>query len=103
MKISRLRENKNIEESIEKTKKETNHTTIKGIRNFFKLEKENKTSKLNKDIRNLFEQEEEEVYYKPVRCDHFWSDNHIESNGDRNKTVSVKKISIKLDHRPKIS
>ena len=38
-----------------------------------------------RDIRNLFENEEED-YYKPVQVGNFWSNNYIEygSNDDRN-------------------
>ena len=69
-------------------------TTIKDIRNLFRLEKENKAIKdiILRDIRNLFGNEEEEIYCKPVRISNFWSNNYIEyeSNGDKNKTLSVK-------------
>ena len=43
-----------------------------------------------RDMRKLFEKEED--YYKPVRVDNFYSNNYIEceSNGDRNKTLSIK-------------
>ena len=53
-------------------KKKTIDTTIKGVRNLFRLEKENEEIKdtILKDIRNLFEQEEES-YYKPVRVSNF--------------------------------
>ena len=39
-----------------------------------------------RDIKNLFEHEEEENYYKPVRVSNFWSNNYIEyeSKCDRN-------------------
>ena len=54
--------------------------------------KENKAIKdrLIRDIRNLFEHEEED-YYKPVRICNFWSNDYIESesNDDRNKTLSI--------------
>ena len=52
-----------------------------------------------RDIRNLFENEEEN-YYKPVRVSIFSSNNYIEyeSKGDRNKTLSAENIFIKLDH-----
>ena len=45
------------------------------------------------DIRNLFENEEEEKYCKPVKVSNFWSNNYIEyeGNDDRNKTLSVEK------------
>ena len=69
-----------------KLKKELNYTAIK--------EKETKTIKdrILRDIKNLFEWEEEkENYNKPIRLNNFWSNNYIEyeSNGDRNKTLSV--------------
>ena len=54
-----------------------------------------------RDIKNLFENEEEEHYYKPVRVCNFWSNSYIEyeSNGDRNKKhYQWKNILIKLDH-----
>ena len=42
------------------------------------------------DIKNLFEQEEED-YYKPVRLGDFYRNNYIvyESNGYRNKALSI--------------
>ena len=42
-------------------------------------------------MKNLSEREEEKNYYKPVRVSNFWSNNYIEyeSNGDRNKALSV--------------
>ena len=42
------------------------------------------------DIKNLFEQEED--YYKPVKIGNSYNSNYIEygSNGDRNKTLSIK-------------
>ena len=44
-----------------------------------------------RDITNLFEHEEEEGYYKLVGVGNFWNNNYIEyeSNGDRNKTLSI--------------
>ena len=68
---------------------ETNDITIKDIRNVFRPKKESKAIK-NRVFRNLFVHEDEN-YYKPVRTDHFWSNNHIEyeSNGDKSKTVSI--------------
>ena len=50
-----------------------------------------------KDIRNITNHEEE-CYYKPVRVGIFWSNNYIEyeSNGDRNKTLSVRKYINKI-------
>ena len=45
----------------------------------FQIKKENKTIKNRKirDIRNLFEHEEDD-YYKPVRVVNLWSNNYIE-------------------------
>ena len=44
----------------------------------------------DKDIRKIIKSEED--YYKPVRVGNFWNNNYIkyESNGDKNKTLSVK-------------
>ena len=92
-------------------KKEIIDTTIKDIRNLFRLKKENKGIKdrrgirnvfrleknkaiqdrILRDLRNLFENEEEENYYKPVRLSNVWSNNYIEyeSNGDKNKALLV--------------
>ena len=46
---------------------------------------------MHRDIKDLFEYEEEENYYKPLRVSNFWSNNYIEykSSRDRNKTLSV--------------
>ena len=42
-----------------------------------------------RNIKNLFEHEEEESYYKLVRVSNFWSNNYMEheSNDDRNKKL----------------
>ena len=98
MKFSRLEKNKKIEDNIIKDvrdpfrlKKEIDDTTIKDIINLFSLKKENeviKEDRVKRDIRNLFEHEEED-YYKPVRAGNFWSKSFIEydeSNDDRNKS-----------------
>ena len=54
-------------------KKEIDDTAIKNIRKLFRLKKENKAIKYRilRDIRNPFEHEEEENYYKPVRAGNF--------------------------------
>ena len=62
---------------MEKLKKETIDTTSKGIRNLFRLEKENEEIKgrifeVLRNITNLFDHEEEENYYKPVKVSFFW-------------------------------
>ena len=52
--------------------------------------------KILRDIRNIFEHEEE-VYYKPVRAGNFWSNNYTEykTKGNR-KTLPVKKYLNKI-------
>ena len=64
---------------------------IENVRNPFQLEKENKAIgvKIIKDIKKLFQQEED--YYKPARACKFWNNNYIEyeSNGDSNKNLSI--------------
>ena len=82
-------------------KKELYYTAIEDIRNFFRQEKETKASRdrIRRDIKNLFEHEEEEKnYYKLVRVSYFWSDNYIEyeSNGDTNKTMLVEEYLNKI-------
>ena len=71
-----LEEEENIEDKI-----------TKNIRNLLQLKKENEVIK---DIRNLFERKEED-YYKPVRVGNSRNNNYIEceSNGGRNKTLSI--------------
>ena len=57
-----------------------------------KIKKENEAIKnrIIKDIKNLFEQKTVDSY-KPVRADNFWSRKYFEyeSNGDRNKKISL--------------
>ena len=61
--------------------------------NLLKLKKENKAIKDRtiRDIKTLFEQQEEDRY-KPVRVSNFWNNNYIEyeRSGDKNKNLSVK-------------
>ena len=74
--------------------------TIKDIRNLYSKERENNGIKdrILIDTKNLFKYEEEENYYKPARVIKFWSNNHIEyeSNGERNKTLSVEEYLNKI-------
>ena len=46
-----------------------------------------------RDIRLLFEQQEENDYYKPKRASNFWNNNYIEYeiNGDKNRNLSLDK------------
>ena len=51
---------------------------IKDIRNLFRLKRDIKgiNDMVLRNIKNLFEYEkEEEIYYKPVRVNNFWSTN----------------------------
>ena len=80
-------------------KKEIDETTIIAVRNIFRLKKENEAIKerIIKDIRNLFEYEEDS-YYKPLTAANFCSNNYTEceSNGDTSKTLSVKEYLTKI-------
>ena len=65
---------------------------------------ENNTKQSNtiiRDIKNLFEQDED--YYKSLRISNFYSNNDIEyeNNGDRNKTLSIKKYLDEIKLYPK--
>ena len=66
--------------------KQSEFKISKNIRNLFGLNKENEAmrNKIIKNINILFEQEKD--YYKPLRVFHI----EYESNGDRNKTRSIK-------------
>ena len=79
-------------------KKELNYTAIKYIRYLFRREKQTKAIKdrILRDIKNLFEYEEEENYYKPVRVSNFGSNNYIEYESNGNKTLSVEKYLNKI-------
>ena len=72
----------------------------KELRNRFRMKKENGSIKdrVIRDIRKLFEYEED--YYKPVRVNNFQSNNYVEyeTNDDRNKNHQLRNILIKLDH-----
>ena len=76
---------KNIKNLL-RLKKELNYPAIKDLRNLFRLEKETKAIKTRilRGIKNPFDHEEEESYYKAVRASNFQS----KKNGDRNKTLS---------------
>ena len=73
---------------------------IKDIRNLLRLKRETKAIKdrMLRDIKNLFEHEEEENYYKPVRVSNRWNNSYTdyESNNNRNKTFSVEKYLNKI-------
>ena len=71
-----------------KVKKPSEDNIMKNARNLFKPKKVEGIT--IRDFKNLFEQEED--YYKAVKVVNFCSNNYIEyqSNGDGNKTLSVK-------------
>ena len=48
------------------------------IRNVFRLERKTIKDIIPRNIRNLFQNEEGENYYKLARVTHFWSNNYIE-------------------------
>ena len=52
-----------------------------------------------RDIRTLFEQQEEETCYRPKRVNNSWSNNCIEyeSNGGKNRTLSLDKYLNKIN------
>ena len=54
--------------------------------------------KIFRDIKTLFEQEED--YYKLVRVAIFWNNNYIEyeGNGNRNKYLSINEYLDKIKH-----
>ena len=80
--------------------KELNYIAIKDLRNLFRLEKETKAinDRIRRDIKHLFKHKEEESYDKPVWVSNICSKNYIEyeSNGDRNKTLSIKEYLNKI-------
>ena len=87
---------------LSKPKKENTKTIwrkhFKSVRNLFKPKKWNEliNDKIIRDIRTLFEQESD--YYKLMKVGSSWIKNFIEyeSNGDRNKNLSVKKCFNKI-------
>ena len=70
----------------------TRDDPIKDIRYLFKQKKEDNSikEKTLRDIRTLFEPEED--YYEPIQICNAFDDNYIEyeSNGDKDKTLSIK-------------
>ena len=60
--------------------KKLHYTAINNIRNLFRNEKDSNAikDKILRGIQNLFEHEEKENYYKPVRVSNFWSNSYIE-------------------------
>ena len=52
-----------------------------------------------KDIRTLVEQEDDDDHFNPKRGSNFWNNNYIEyeSNGDRNKNLSLDEYLNKIE------
>ena len=77
----------------EKIRKQSENNKIKDFRNLFRVLKVSEAikDKIMRDIRTLFEEEEEENYYKPVRIGTFYGNKYIEheSNCDKDKTPSM--------------
>ena len=70
------------------------------IKDLYSLEKKKDINdKVLRDMKTLFDSAEED-YYKPIRTDNGFSSNYIqyESTGDKDKTLPLKNILIKLDH-----
>ena len=89
----------NIIEDIKnlfRLKKQVNYTAIKDIVDLFRRGKETKAIKdrILGGFKNIFEHEEEN-YYKLVRVNNFWSNNHIEYES-KNKTPSVEEYINKV-------
>ena len=75
---------------------------IQSIKNLFKIKNENKAIqyRIIRDIRTLFEKQEETDFYKRIRAGNFWNKNSVkyQSSGDTNKNLSMKKYLYKLNH-----
>ena len=78
-----------------KIKKQSEDNIITDVRKLI-LEKETIKERIIRDIKILLEQEED--YYKSIRVDNFCGNNYTEfdSNGDRNKTLSIKEYLDKF-------
>ena len=82
-------------------KKVLNDSASNDIRSLFRLKKEINgiKNRILRDIKYLFQNEEEEKnYYRPVKVSNFWSNNYIEykCNGNKNKTLSVEEYLNKI-------
>ena len=77
-----------------KTQKQSEGNIINSIRNLFILKTRKKESK---DIKTLFEQEDDN-YYKLKKVTNFWNYNYTEyeSNGDSNKNLSLEEYLDKI-------
>ena len=73
-------------------RKEIDKSSIEDITNLFRLKKENETikNKMIRDIKTLFEGEDN--YHKSRRVGNFWNNNYIEyeNNDEKTKNLSMK-------------
>ena len=78
--------------NIFRRRKEIDNSTIKDITK----KKENETIKdrIIRDIKSLFEQEND--YYKPIRVGNLWNDSFIEYESNSDKKNQYKNILMKL-------
>ena len=78
--------------NIFRLRKEIDNSAIKGITK----KKENETIKdrIIRDIKSLFEQENN--YYKPIRVGNLWNDSFIEYESNSDKKNQYKNILMKL-------
>ena len=61
-----------------------------------KIKDKLKTIKITRDIRTLFEQEEDD-YYKPKRVSNFWNNNYIEHESNvKNNNLSLDEYLNKI-------
>ena len=70
----------------------------KEIREKKELDEKLIKDRIIRDIRTLFEQQQED-YYKPKKVNNFWNNNYIEyeSNGDKNRNLSLDKYLNKIE------
>ena len=85
-------------ETKEKIQQQYEDNIIKNIRNHFRPKEENEAikEKINRDIKNIFEKEEDN--YNPIRVGNPYSIRYIEyqTNVDGNKTPSIEEYLIKI-------
>ena len=86
--------NKNVSKLCMEVERNNQKKAIQSIRNLLQVKNENKVIqyRIIRDIRTLFEQEEENDFYKRIRAGSFWNKNSVKCQriGDRNKNISVK-------------
>ena len=80
-----------------KIQKQSEENMIKSIKKLFKLKKENEAIKdgIIRYISTLFKQEDD--YYKPIRVGNFRNNSYIKYESSRNKNLSAKEYSDKIN------